>query len=468
MKLVLMPNIPSVNCIIDARAQVISGSELFDVSDSGVAISIYAESIHDSIWCDVKYKENTYFVRKDRDKRKTIMDGSGNAVNIFGADEMEFVSGSHVQNRFVGVKRLSARKRFVYSYDYSSKELYELEVRALHVSQVDDGIYFRCLTPGVVHKCNIQLEALWIFEHQRFSHNIHANTALQEYKDSIIIYLGTNKDDMNDGEIVAIHKDKGSLKWSRIFPGAIDNCQVIGNKVYIAHAANMIVLDSNTGETLLERDSGLRADKNTTLWTDGEYHYFLSNKDKIIRVYDNELVDLIGEIELPTPYTVHPGNIPFSGEGKVYIPLVTDSMTLKSVVYGLLIIKKSELQLGMPYEVDLERQPEMDTSCVGIEEKSERYEISINHSVLDDILRFCEIEIRRIAAVHGNQMYSSNEINPKFNGSILLRVAKYDFADDAKKKLDFMVNRVSEWVDIMGITAGMEKKEVKASWKFES
>jgi hypothetical protein len=217
----------------------------------------------------------------------------------------------------------------------------------------------------------------------------------------------------------------------------------------------MILLSAETGEILLRQDTGFKAEKNTSLWACKEYLLFFSCQDSAIGVY-KDTGEPLGVIHIPDPYTVRPCAVPYYLQDKIYVQLVAKEQTLVPILYGLLVIDPDELASG-DYQIQFEPQPDLVTQVVDDGEGNDRYEVTIHHDSLDDVLRFGEIELKRIAAVYGKQVYPSKQVNPRFAGQIIYNIDEQRLKNPDTAKLDILVARVHHLVSLIGGRAGNGK-----------
>lgn len=385
--------------------------------------------------------------------------------NEFNESALKWITSEICETVSIGLNMVGGYPYPMYVVDFNTGAYVEKETSAGGHKIIDGAIYVREFKKGVV-KYDFELNQVWLYEAGKiFFGSIHSRCYPQDYRDAVILYLGENDNRKRDeGEVVALHKHDGSLKWSFVVEKAIDNCLVINDHVYLAYAGTeMIVLSADTGEVILRQQTEFKAKKNSSLWAVGDYLLFLSCQDFAIGVYTKS-GEKIGVIRLPEGYSVRPCSVPDFIQGKIYIQIGAIEQALVPVLYGLLIIDPDELASG-DYHIEFEPQPDMTTQAVADPDGTEHYEVTIHHDSFDDVLRFGEIELKRIVSVHGKQIFPSSEVNLKFAGRVIYNIDTSRLQDPDTDKLAILVERVMGLVNGMDMKPGTGKGEINVEWR---
>lgn len=155
---------------------------------------------------------------------------------------------------------------------------------------------------------------------------------------------------------------------------------------------------------------------------------------------------------------------PMVRDGRVYFPVFAGDMALNTAVYGLFEMTPGEG--GLYPTVEIEQGPPVAVEKCK-EGKAEYYVLTLSHDRLDDVVRFGELAVKRVAALHGWQIWKSDTRNRKFDGRIVLKVdgAQLDRAKTAPL-LDAMVKRVHGWATTMTVRAGTRKDPIAFRWEW--
>ncbi len=358
-------------------------------------------------------------------------------------------------------------KGFLASYNPETRKEHRIPIDEYYVACADGELYARGDT---ISKYDSDLQLIWRFTHSK--ERYARGTAVPFlFGDLVIASIGVERDSLprKDGEIVALAKEDGHLVWSQVFAGMVDNCLVIGDKVYVAHGQEMVVLDAATGERLLTADSGLECGNlESTLWTDGQYLYFFSVHSNRFRLFTLDGKTVVQDVVMPEEFRLDrmddATRWPMVRDGKVYFPVRAGHMALNTALYGLFEMTPGEG--GMHPTIEIEQGPPVAVEKVK-DGKAEYYVLTVSHDRLDDVVRFGELAVKRTAGLHGWQIWKSEARNRKFDGRIVLKVdgAKLDRAK-AASMLDKMVKRVHGWAETMTVRAGTRKDLIAFRWEW--
>ncbi len=405
-------------------------------------------------------------------------ESSPSRIMLQGLDDDAVPAGAEVVARYLYYKALCGglylgriydeeEKRFLASYDPETGKEQRRLYDEIYVACADGELYARGDT---ISKYDSDLQLIWRFTHSK--ERYARGTAVPFlFGDLVIASIGVERDSLprKDGEIVALAKEDGHLVWSQVFAGMVDNCLVIGDKVYVAHGQEMVVLDAATGERLLTADSGLECGNlESTLWTDGQYLYFFSVHSNRFRLFTLDGKTVVQDVVMPEEFRLDrmddATRWPMVRDGKVYFPVRAGHMALNTALYGLFEMTPGEG--GMHPTIEIEQGPPVAVEKVK-DGKAEYYVLTVSHDRLDDVVRFGELAVKRTAGLHGWQIWKSEARNRKFDGRIVLKVdgAKLDRAK-AASMLDKMVKRVHGWAETMTVRAGTRKNPIAFRWEW--
>jgi len=358
-------------------------------------------------------------------------------------------------------------KGFLASYNPETRKEHRIPNKEYDVACADRQLYAR--GSQTISKYDSNLQVIWRFEHSK-SYS-RGTEVPQPIGDIVIANLGVDPAPVvrANGEIVALAKEDGRLVWSQVLEGEARNCLVIGDKVYVAHGREMVVLDAATGKRLLTADSGLECGNySSTLWTDGQYLYFFSVHSNRFRLFTLDGKTVVQDVVMPQEFRIdhmdYETRRPMVRDGKVYFPVFAGHMALNTALYGLFEMTPGEG--GMHPTIEIEQGPPVAVEKVK-DGKAEYYVLTVSHDRLDDVVRFGELAVKRTAGLHGWQIWKSEARNRKFDGRIVLKVdgAKLDRAK-AASMLDKMVKRVHGWAETMTVRAGTRKNPIAFRWEW--
>lgn len=281
----------------------------------------------------------------------------------------------------------------------------------------------------------------------------------------VIIDAGSERDRPGTGEVSAFDASTGARVWQQLFPLEPSNAVVIGERVYVACGASFYVLDGHTGARLVERHTELADNASTSLWTDGRHLYFLSQQSAVIQIYSLDGQELLQSIELPAPFTVPYSYTPVAHEGYLYVPLDPRDSSQAKAEHGLLRIPLGDPQSAA--EIAFEPKPPMIIGRKETPESGASYAIDIMPESLDDLLRFAEIEIKKIAGTYGYHRNVAAARDQTFNGQIVLKIApgRLD-REAAEQKLIILQERIKRWASDMEVISGDRKSDLQVSWEW--
>ncbi|MFS1439111.1 hypothetical protein [Shewanella sp. 10N.286.48.A6] len=298
----------------------------------------------------------------------------------------------------------------------------------------------------------------------------------------------------------AVCLDTGKTLWSTTFDDPV--MSVMHHRassqseaaIYIGTDKHCIVLNAETGKQRLKfaspynvmdmkpifLDDGsyqgeLRSE--SRVWTDGHFIYFTGNSGgwshygaDQLHLYRMDGSDFSGPIQIPPAYRFDAVKQCFHLNGKSYIPVSSASQAFNLVDFGVIII--DPLTLTPESDIELEAGPVRELVHRVHDKKTESYQLKViadetADNARDDLIRFSEIETKRIAVRFGDQLWTNKEKNKKFNGQIQLIITGSEKMKlDCQAMLDILVERVHIWAVESEIDAGNRKEPIKVSWQW--
>ena len=308
---------------------------------------------------------------------------------------------------------------------------------------------------------DLNLNELWSYPHDKRLHH-YGKPLPTLWENLCICNLGSDKKTKKNGEIVALEKETGEPVWRRHFKDEASMCLAYGDRLYVASAGRMIVLDAATGETLLDEDSGFqRSRQDEVLWTDGEFLCMVNPSPSChgsMRVFSADGRRLLQELGLPDPYCFI-SMPPVEFEDGFYWGLGPVSPIFAGVRGALL--KLRAVREGEEPGIHFEKWPEHEVKTVK-EGRFQAYHVSMKDDDPDRIFRYGVIKIREIAAMRGFHTFCLDEWrNRKFNGKIYFSAPVKAFGSEGDKMLDELAHAVDYYVRSLKIFAGNRKGGIK-------
>jgi outer membrane protein assembly factor BamB len=325
------------------------------------------------------------------------------------------------------------------------------------------------------------------------------------FADNLLIYVSFREEPSSQspwpGDTVnAVCLDTGKTLWSTTFDDPVMSLMHHSATsqseaaIYIGTDKHCIVLDAETGKQQLKfaspynvmdmkpifLDDGsyqgeLRSE--SRVWTDGHFIYFTGNSGgwshygaDLLYIYRMDGSYFSGPIQIPSAYRFDAVKQCFHLNGKSYIPVSSVGQAFNLVDFGVIII--DPLTLTPESDIELEKGPVRELVHRVHDKKTESYQLKViaDESVdnaRDDLIRFSEIETKRIAARFGDQRWTNKEKNRKFNGEIeLIITGSEKMKLDCQEMLDILVERVHIWAVESDIDAGNRKDPIKVSWQW--
>lgn len=277
-----------------------------------------------------------------------------------------------------------------------------------------------------------------------------------------------NAGNYGDGQshLVRLKKIDGQVVWRKSFSPLIDNALVIEGKIYVSQANHMAILSADSGEVELDFTTDLPEDEiGTTLWTDGKLLYVLASISNQLLCYASDGTYLKA-YQLPSAPDLKHGWIPYSFNDINYLGLTPGYGLPAGVEGGLLTWSAEDVLTGK--ELELEEKPFIISMTVKEDDGSQSYYVNIPCDSIHEVLRFGEIEARRVASLYSKQRMDNEEtFNKKFSGQIKL-IIDPAVGEENRPYLDMLAKRSSMFAEVGDMRSGNGKKPVSVSWVFSN
>jgi hypothetical protein len=304
---------------------------------------------------------------------------------------------------------------------------------------------------------------IWSFDIGRTSVIYRPNLMFANVGDGILFNAGELPD--KSGAIVCLNKTTGKPIWRRDFDRRVENSFYIDGKIYLAIANRMMILEASDGGTDLEFFADIADTDLTALWSDKKLIYVIAARSNKILAYTLH-GEYIRSYELPPHPVLKHGAKILKHDGVNYLGLVGPDQVLSGVEGGLLTWTPEDVLAGK--ELELEEKPFIISMVIKEDDGSQSYYLNIPCNNIHDVLRFGEIEARKVSALHGKQMWDNEETcNKKFNGQIKL-IIEPAVGEENRVYLDMLAKRCTFFAKVMDIKSGNGKKPIEVSWAFSN
>ncbi len=117
---------------------------------------------------------------------------------------------------------------------------------------------------------------------------------------NIVINAGVDPRKRSDGKIIAFSQKDGSTVWEYDVDSLPSSIYLIDDKFYITHCGDIIVLDGNTGETILQEPSGF--EEYIAVYPFKDLLFCFSQPKGILKIFSSDAKRVVQELEFPSSY----------------------------------------------------------------------------------------------------------------------------------------------------------------------
>jgi hypothetical protein len=304
---------------------------------------------------------------------------------------------------------------------------------------------------------------LWRFKRNEPSRSINYGAPILSFKDLII--FANEGADGKPNSIIALNAESGTINWEYPLPFEIRRMNLDHGRICLATGNQMLALDSQSGKALADFKADIEDSQHTLLWFDGSYYYVIDAQGNRLQAYSSEALKQVNEWTLPIEFKPQLRKPPRTLDGVNCMEMLNASLIDTSVYGGLLSWTSDDVRSGNPIEFD-RPYPEVDVEIFK-EDKKEAYRVRVHVQNIHDLLRYGEIEIKRIAANNGKQRWGLDIRNKKFNGHVELLVDPA-IGEENAQYLDALMRRCEYFARLHDVTSGSGRQPIKPTWCFES
>jgi hypothetical protein len=302
---------------------------------------------------------------------------------------------------------------------------------------------------------------LWRFKRERPSRSLHYGAPIFSIE-GLIVFANDGGGKKADS-VIALDAESGAKRWEYALPFEIRRMTSEKGRVCLATGNQMLVLDPKTGESMAEFEADIEDAHKTLLWYDGDYYYVIDTQGNRIQAYCPGTLHKKVEWQFPDEFRPQFNYPPDKIGDKNGIQLLNASLVDTGVYGGLLTWTPDDVEAGNALEFD-QPYPAVEVDIFK-EGKKEAYRVKVHVQDIHELLRYGEIEMKRIAANYGKHMWSQGGVNKQFNGHIELLVDP-GIGEENAQYLDALMRRC-EYFARGKVTSGSGRQPIKPTWRFD-
>lgn len=368
-----------------------------------------------------------------------------------------FINGLFNENFFYKKNRISRKQSFHALYDLKTEKLIsEIETnRESLFPQFLEGYLLSSGYNSVTSekkwgRLSEKLEYIWEYHFdENESKGGHA------YLHNKVCFLFIQRDDdlggYQGGSIIALCVETGAEIWRTQVAGQLMELELHQDFIYCSACDVIYQVDIETGDIIktIQTQAGMN-DFNTRVRIAGDYIFYLNKSPaeffqskNHISVYDLVSGEHIRDIDLPQKLSFQDNVRTKVINDKFYIELAP--AYIASSGGGILEVDLNNINATL----DVDEGPEFTQEVITESDDKESYRLSVSHNILDEVLRFSEIEIKELALVKGRNQLNNKAFNPKFNGKIHLQIdhSALDPHEHTDEWLGVLCERINSWAE---------------------
>jgi hypothetical protein len=304
---------------------------------------------------------------------------------------------------------------------------------------------------------------VWRFKRNEPSRWINYGAPIISVKNMIV--FANEGADGKPNSVIALNAESGAVNWEYPLPFEIRRMNLDHDRICLATGNRMLALDPQSGKALADFEADIEDSQHTLLWYDGSYYYVIDAQGNRLQAYSPESLKKVNEWTFPIEFKPQLCEPPKTIDGVNCMEMLNASLIDTSVYGGLLSWTSDDVRSGNPIEFD-RSYPEVDVEIFK-EDKKEAYRVRVHVQNIHDLLRYGEIEIKRIAANNGKQRWGLDIRNKKFNGHVELLVDPA-IGEENAQYLDALMRRCEYFARLHDVTSGSGRQPIKPTWCFES
>ncbi|GGY54301.1 hypothetical protein GCM10011297_28990 [Bacterioplanes sanyensis] len=321
-------------------------------------------------------------------------------------------------------------------------------------------------------KLDLQLNPIWQREFDNQGGGM-PNQKLFYYQNSIIALLSSFRLDDKDADIVALDDATGEILWQQHLPYLIEFFHLAGDRLYLSSQLHgyWCVLCAKTGDVLLQQQvEGSEDDiiRCRYLWPFDEYLLLHNGFDRLT-VIDQASGEHLADIDMPPEFSL--SHVPPKVvDDYVYVMLGAGGEGMQFSYAGVMVLSRERLRQGPPYTVDVEPYLGVSHSVV-TDGDTDYYDIQISCAELGDVLRFGQIEMRKVAQRHSYNFFGNMDknvkqrVNKRFDGRLQLSIDRAALNNPDDSKIDLLVQLYNQHYQ-NGFIAPATRKPLSVSWRY--
>ena len=352
------------------------------------------------------------------------------------------------------------------SHDLETGQHKVVSGKYFHSASDGQFIFVRRNRPKVLECFDLDLNQLWEFPIEE------SGSKASQYPqfDGELVFIAPKK------VIFAINKGTGELEWQYEFEYPPTSFTVGNGRVYCANTGQMIVLDAQTGDVLVQEDTGLAAFDTRVTYiqtpTDlsltpigDDLLYVGSNYDSAIKIFSADGKNCLQTIDLQSiGYPWGSFTQPLVVGDKIFQKLGSDHSE-----YGSGILMLQPVNDDSDAGIEIEARPEILIYATPNLEEKHSYQIYVEGSALDLLDRYCGIalvellyETARSPSLEG---IKEGAFDNRHDGNIELIVDPDTGTGDVDSIMQSMIEDVMGFIALRNIVTAKGNLPISISYR---
>lgn len=279
---------------------------------------------------------------------------------------------------------------YICSHDLETGHRNVVSARYLFAASDGKSIFARRSRPKSLECFDLDLNQLWEFPIEG------SGSKASQYPqfDGDLVFIAPRK------IVYAINKSNGEIQWQHEFEFPPSSFTVGNGRAYCAHAGQMIVLDAQTGDVLIQEDTGLTVfdPRQTTFQSPTDLSltpigddmlYVGSNHDRVIKIFSADGKNCLQTIDLTsTGYPWGSFTQPLVVGDKIFQQLGSDRSEFGS---GILMLQPTDDDTNV--DIEIETRPKVSIYGIPSLQEPHSYQIYVETNELDLIDRYSGIAL---------------------------------------------------------------------------
>ncbi len=408
------------------------------------------------------------FYYSDQSEGSPIADGYQAFIDIFdkkiniSPPDFCVAEGLFLKKKCIAIHSPTYDDHFLVIHDFETGSTSTIPAEFGDISTDGAFIYLRKYQNGRLQCYDFSLNLIWEQRYQKIS-SFSGPEHPMLYEDLVLVNQGVEQAFEDDeqrrfglgGKITAYAKSDGSRLWSREFERGVI-CVLIDGILYTTHNGWIHMIDVRTGETRLEKHSGIENPHSyDRVWCDGDYLFYISVYESKVIIFD-KAGNPLQTLKIPAPYAFYNNHQMFY-RFKDYYLIELNNGSKHKASYGLLVLRPSKEDGS--FTVQCEPRPTNHLECMDASDDKQEYRVTIRDDSIENILRYGTLLMNECAYFNGYHMWSNG--NKKFNGRIHLKAEMKDI-DKHLPAIEEMLSEFEKYCDCYSVYAGDGRTPIKA------